>query len=279
MRRLIAFLFALCVSAAAYAGGLPANTVCVWYQPTSSFQKWHDRGVTTILGYESENGAVTKQQWKVALKQAGLTGIIQSTAIDPSDNNDSVIVGVMVAPDEPDGGGNVTPGGIVDRALAARAIVPSKPLGVNFDGNRVPWLSVAAYQAYCSPVDFVCFDLYPFNYGAQTSQNAVADINGVVAKIKQAANGKPVYAIAECSNQDIGLQDWTKQNDASGTPLSPKMRGPTAQEIILEWITFKRDGVAGVWWFPDMIGRGWEGFDGVQADASGALAALDMPQQ
>lgn len=281
MRRMMILLSALLtlVTAAVSAGPLPDNTVCVWYQPISSFQKWHDRGVTTILGYESENGVVSKQQWKQALKQAGLTGIIQSTALDPSDNTDPLIIGVMVAPDEPDGGGAKTPGQIVDTALNARQIAPNKPLGVNFDGNRIPWVSAATYAAYCSAVDFVCFDQYPFNYGCQTVQNAINAINYDVGKLKQAVGNRPIYVIAECSNQDIGKQDWTKQNDATGTPLSPKMRGPTVQEIILEWITFKRDGVAGVWWFPDMIGLGWEGFDGTQDDASGALTALDMPQK
>jgi hypothetical protein len=281
VRKLIAaaaFLLTMMAASMVCAGPLPDNTVAVWYQPVSSFQKWHDRGVTTLVGYESEGGSVSQDTWMAAAKKAGLNVILQSTALRPQDRNDSNVIAIIVAPDEPDGAGNVSPGGIVDAVLAVRQVT-NKPVGVNFDGNQVPWKSVAVYAAYAAPVDFCCFDVYPFNFGCQTIASATTIIKADVAKLKQAIGNKPLYAFGECSNQDLGKQPWTQGNDASGTPLSPKMRGPTALETIQEWIVFKQAGVAGVWWFPDMIGLGWEGFDGTQPDTAGALTALNLPQK
>ena len=57
------------------------------------------------------------------------------------------------------------------------------------------------------------------------------------------------------------VQDWTKQNDSTGTPLSPKMRGPTPAEMQREVEVVLQHGANGIVYFPDKIGKSWESFD------------------
>jgi hypothetical protein len=73
----------------------------------------------------------------------------------------------------------------------------------------------------------------------------------------------------------LNKQDWTKQNDASGTPLGPKMRAPTAAEMQQEINLAVQHGAEGIVYFPDQIGRGWEGFDGTTPDLEAMMKQMN----
>ncbi len=94
-------------------------------------------------------------------------------------------------------------------------------------------------------------------------------------KLNRLTNNKPVMLIAEASNQGIGQQDWTKQNDATGTPLSPKMRGPTGDEMSMMIGIAMAHGVDMVCWFVTIVNKGFGGFDGTNADEAAAETTID----
>src|SRR3954451_11570133 len=60
----------------------PKFLIGVWYQPISSFEKWKDRGVNTLIGFASEN-QFTREQWTEAARKAGLFYVIKPEADDP----------------------------------------------------------------------------------------------------------------------------------------------------------------------------------------------------
>ena len=123
------------------------------------------------------------------------------------------------------------------------------------------WRPPADYQQYILGADVLGFDFYPFNGGWGT--NGIATIADRLDKLKAWTNGqKKIYVFIECSDQNLRVQEWTKQNDATGTPLSPKMRGPTPAEMQKQVEIAIQHGAAGIIYFPDKIGKGWEAFDG-----------------
>jgi hypothetical protein len=53
------------------------------------------------------------------------------------------------------------------------------------------------------------------------------------------------------------------------------MRGPTADEMRAEIAQATGHGAAGIFYFPDVIGRGWESFDGTTPELAAAMTAAD----
>src|SRR5947207_13324788 len=62
----------------------PKFIIGVWYQPASSFQKWKDRGINTLIGYESEGNSVSRDAWMRSAREAGLFYVAKPIVDDPS---------------------------------------------------------------------------------------------------------------------------------------------------------------------------------------------------
>src|SRR5437763_4677608 len=85
----------------------PKFIIGVWYQPASSFQKWKDRGINTLIGFEGEGGGVTRDAWMKAAREAGLCYIVKPVPEDPAQMKSNAADPNLLAwkqPDEPDGG-------------------------------------------------------------------------------------------------------------------------------------------------------------------------------
>lgn len=253
----------------------PKFIIGVWYQPVDSFDKWKARGINTLVGYESNGNTVSRDQWMAAARKAGFSYIVKPTG-DPDDAKQDAADPNLLAweqPDEPDGGGNLAPDAIIQNYKTWKAQAPRIPVFVNFDGARSFWRPASDYQQYCQGGDWIAFDDYVINRGGGPS--AIPQLGERLDKFKEWAggpkSGKKFFVFIESSDQDLRQQDWTKQNDASGTPLAPKMRGPTADEMLQEIKQAVDHGASGIVYFPDQIGKGWEGFDGTTPEVEAAM--------
>lgn len=277
---------------AAYARGQttrpaapPPGTIGVWYQPVDSFAKWKGRGVTTLIGYEAQGGAVSCDGWTKSAGDAGFNYILQSVVLDGNHGvtdaatsahwNDTRCVAVQLSIDEPNrqNADKQFPPAVADQAKAIRART-SKPLYLNFDGNQIQWESDAEVSAYCASADWIGFDSYVVNMGNGIAAWDTA-VAGQVQRLKRLATGKPIIVFVETSDQRLGEQDWTHSDgdDGTGIWLSTLMRGPTADEWTHEMATVAAWGCFPAW-FPDVIGLNFESYDGTP-DAIDAMMNLD----
>jgi hypothetical protein len=236
----------------------------VWYQPMSSFPKWKARGVNTLVGYVADGTSL--DDYKAAAKALGLSIILQADVCRDIDYIDPTAIAIINTPDEPDGAGSQTPQQMQAR-YAALKLKTNKPIFLNLDGHRFPFTQPATYIEYCKAGDWLAMDYYPCNFG-----DTPAAIPTIADRIKQLitwGGGKPVYAFLECSNQNLQKQAWVQ-----GTPLQALMRGPTTPEFELEVHTAISAGVAGIGYFPDLIGAGWEAFDATPADIEQSMIKM-----
>jgi hypothetical protein len=268
---LAAGLAVLLVGLAARAQTTQPAGIGTWYQPVDSFGTWRARGVMTLIGVELEGGRFTKAQYLAAAKAAGLTVWEQSDLLEPADDADPTIAGVMLRPDEPDGVGSQTPAQVQAEAARVRTLT-RKPRLINFDGNAVPWRPIGDYVEYCKAAEAIAFDLYPQNFGK--GAGGLDALRAVAAKVKAAADGKPLWACVETSDQRLHEQDWTQQDDGTGVWLSTKMRGPTVAEFTDEVRTLLDCGASTLVYFPDVIGKGWVTHDGTPDDIAAAMLLI-----
>ena len=263
--------------AATQPAGMPSTQpaappiVAVWYQPIRSFPRWKAAGVNTLVGYESEGGTVSVQQYCDAAAAAGLRvvlqwgggGDVQARAIaDPN------VIGVINGPDEPDGNGATAPNQMIVQFNAIKQVCP-KPVWENFDGRKMQWLPEASYVLYAQSCDVLCMDDYPLNYGDGVA--AIPTITARLQELQRVSNGKPVLAFLECSNQNLSIQNWVV-----GTALAATMRGPTAAEFGTELDAALAAHPAGIGFFPDVIGLGFQSYDGVPNDVNAVLTTRSL---
>src|SRR4051794_1107851 len=143
----------------------PKFLIGVWYQPASSFQKWKDRGINTLIGYEGEGGSVSREQWMAAARQAGLFYVVKPPT-DAAELKSEAADPHLLAyeqPDEPDGGGNLPPETIVANFKTWKQLAPDKPVLLNFDGWKTQWRPAEDYVEYCKGADWVALDYYILN--------------------------------------------------------------------------------------------------------------------
>jgi hypothetical protein len=245
----------------------------VWYQPRDAFAKWKARGCVGLIGYESNGGAVSLDQYLADANAAGLTVFVQSTVIRPEDYANPTVAGVLLLPDEPDAIGDVSPemmqGFYVAVKAAMKAAGVDKPVLLNVDGNKIAFRSNDDYKAYAKACDWYCFDKYVFNFGGTD-----VSILDRFARQLRADNDLPTDKVGACietGDQLLSRQGWTQGNDATGTPLSPKMRGPTPDEFRSELETVTAAGVDFIIYFASQIGEGWVGFDGTTPEVEAVM--------
>jgi hypothetical protein len=249
----------------------PKCVIGVWYQPVSSFEKWKARGINTLVGCPDGAENVSRADWMAAARQAGLNYIAKPT-VDPADIKADLLDANLLAweqPDEPDGAGNLPPEKIVENFKAWKG-AGNKPVFLNIDGWKTQYRATADYLKYFEGADWIGFDYYILNRG-----EGPANINKIgerLDKLKAWTGGKKkLYVFIECSDQNLRVSDWAQGKDATGTQLAPKMRGPTADEMVKEMEVAMAHGAAGIVYFPDVIGKGWESFDGTTPECEVAM--------
>lgn len=259
----------------------PKFLIGVWYQPASSFAKWKQRGINTLVGYEGEGGTVSRQQWMAAAHAAGLFYIVKPPA-DPDDMkaeaNDPHLL-AYEQPDEPDGGGNQPPDAIVANYTAWKQLAPTKPVLLNFDGWKTQWRPVADYVEYCKGGDWLAFDYYVINRGEGPDHIPV--LGERLDKLREWSggpnSGKKLFLFIECSDQNLKVQDWlhTPENQPHGEQQAAKMRCPTPDEMRAEIDVALKHGVSGIIYFPDRVGKNWEAFDAVPPELVTAMTQVN----
>jgi hypothetical protein len=277
-RFLLAAMIAVIVAASApaepgkLANGLtrPNFLIGVWYQPTSSFAKWKDRGINTLIGYASEN-TVSRDAYMEAARNAGLFYAIKPTE-DPADLKTDAADPYFLAweqPDEPDGGGNIPPAKIIENYKTWKA-AGDKPVLLNLDGWRTQYGPPADYIQYCTGADWIAFDYYILNRGE--GPDNIKKLGERLDKLKEWTGGKKkLFVFIECSDQDLRVTDWAATPDATGKPAAPRMRCPSAAEMQKQIDVAVAHGAAGIIYFPQVIGKGWEKFDGTPDDCDAQM--------
>lgn len=249
--------------------GLPAFVVGVWYQPRSSWQKWKDRGINTLVGLELE-GAERTEAAKAALVKAAHD--MQLAVIGDSPDADAI----LNPPDEPDGVGNVSPDVFVSQYASIKATSPAKPIFGNFDGEKTRWRPTVDYLHYFQGCDIIALDFYPVNGGWITT-GGMDLYRQRIDWVMQNAGGKPVFITIECSDQNLRVQPWlhTPENQPQGEQRAAAMRAPSPDEVELEVSIAVAKGAKGIFYFPDRIGLNWEAFDTTPADVATRMTAIN----
>lgn len=261
--------FALCmITFAAFGQATKPIGPMVWSQPVYSFDKWKARGIENLFRWEDEGGATSLDAFCAALKAKGLKVVLQDTGAKHW--NDEVCIGVFLGNDEFNvpGPKYQSPATIAALKVEIRKTT-AKDCYFSLNGGAVLSEDETELTAYCKSAEVLTFFHYPYNFGA--GPGGVIQIGTIIDKLRRCAPGKPIVYIGECSNQGIGQQDWTKQNDSTGTPLSPKMHGPNPDEMAFEYGVAGAHGVDGIGYFPDRIGKWWEAFDGTTPECEAVM--------
>ena len=225
----------------------------VWYQPLSSFARWKARGVTTVYGFVNDPGNVTLDQFLAGAAANGLNVILQQSAARASDYSDSRILAIANEPDEPNAGGNVKAAQMYSQYQQLK-LLTSKPITINLDGRAFLYSDPTPYIA---AGDWIFQDTYPINFGE--TAGSITTVGDRTAQLVKAANGKPVFAFIECSNQRLDLSAF----GLLYPDYRARMRGPTADEFEQMVRLAINAGASGVGYFADVIGAFFVEFDGV----------------
>lgn len=220
----------------------------VWYQPADLFASWKGDGINTIVGCPVDlttppvaiMNAVSA--WCAACAAANLDFWLQSSLLVRSTAWVAMpnCVGVLLEPDEPNGGGAQSPAQMAGIAKSAR-IYTDKPLMLDFDGAAIAFQpDDSMLAAYCAPVDVVCSDYYFYNRAGDRPSNQ----NGLnIDRIRRLAPGKRIFGVPECNDQGLRYSGYFSNG-----------RGPTGAElaaILSEMQQHKADGTI---FFSDVFG-------------------------
>jgi hypothetical protein len=268
---------------------MPNNFIIgVWFQPASSFSKWVGRGVNTLIGYESEGNpnSFYASTWKPAAIAAGLKYIVPwkdprdgtHTAPGPltaADNSDPNLLAVSL-PDEPDGAGNLSPGQCLDMYNAIKAVLPSKPVFLNFDGWKTQWRPACDYRCYAAAADWLSMDYHICNHGDGAGPDGLKLLSDAMDRViqagTQASGAKKYLSCIEAAYEGLDTQDWVQ-----GYPdVKRKMHGPSSTEMTNELNTLIARPLSGIFWFPDEVAKTVFSFDNMNADQIGAMTALNL---
>ncbi len=245
----------------------PNFIIGVWYQPKENFQLWKDRGINTLVGYES-NTNTSRAQWIAAARAAGLFYIIRpdGTSADfQAGTQDPNLLAWEQFPDEPDGAGNTLAAAMSANYTQWKS-QSTKPVFINLDGARFQYSQQSDYQGYIQGGDWIGLDYYIINRG-EGPEN-ISKLGDAIDRLKSwiAAGGvnKKIYVFIESSDQNL---------KASGYFLNG--RGPTASEMNQEISIATSHGASGIMYFPDIIGRNFEAYDGTPADVAADMTATN----
>ena len=253
----------------------PKFLIGVWYQPASNFDLWKARGINTLIGCPLGAEGVSREQWMEAARKAELFYVAKPTE-DSDDLKTDLADANLLAweqPDEPDGASNLPPEKIIANYKAWKA-AGNKPVFLNIDGWKTQYRPAPDYIQYFQGADWVGFDYYIINRG-EGPEN-INRLGERLEKIKLWTGGKKkIFVFIECSDQNLKVSDWGGTADATGKPIGTRMRGPTAAEMKKEIEVSVAHGAAGIIYFPDVIGKGWEKFDGTTPECETVMKELN----
>jgi hypothetical protein len=215
----------------------------VFAQPKSSFAKWKGRGINTMFQYEPELSGgvprVTMDEWSAAARAQGLY-YMRHPSVNPADDLQDKNLIAWTQNDEPDlPNHEAIAQVIVDRYQNYKAIGPSKPVWVNFAGNRVT--ANNDYTQWVKGGDWISADWYPFN--ADPTRYTIKLIGQQLDVLRAASGGAPkkYFAIIEASNQHLknGPTIFSRE------PTPDEFRGSVWEAIV--------HGASGIGYFPQRV--------------------------
>ena len=228
----------------------------VFYQPavpnaTTSFAGWAGRGVNTLVGFEHQSFTVTIPQYDAAATAAGLKVIREATDNPATDNNPNLVAWMLPHADEPEDNPSINPLDLQAQYASLKAIKPTKPILMNFDGSHmmnnfggVTWatpFSQATYAPYMAAADWVAQDVYPVT--GWLHYNALGAPGYATTTLKSYSGNKPSFAYIETSNQRLFNTQYPEFRERGVTP--PEFRAEVWDAII--------HGSRGIFYFPQML--------------------------
>jgi len=167
------------------------------------FDQWKAEGVNTLVGYESEGGTRSLEDWNNAAVSRGMYMIRQARKRAQDDRHEANLLAWMFG-DEPDLK-RTNPKALADAYASYKKIDANRPIFVNYSGGYVlQWqkgVSYKTYQSYLASTDWSSSDIYPVT-GWGLPQ-ALDTPGRSLAKLAEWSGGKPQFAIIETSDQEL----------------------------------------------------------------------------
>ena len=236
----------------------------VFQQPTYTMSTWKQRGVNTMVGFESYGAVTDMATWTQVANDNGLKYMRQPSANPASDINDPNLLSWLYPIDEPDLSDLATalPGAQAEFNLL-RAIDPTRPIATTYAGGyMLNWLQGVRDQAYYETMtqytDWVMPCIYPVTgWNQPNNLNAVGQL---VDRVNQWFPGKRNIAYIETSNQNLG---W----------VGPQERGVTPDEYRGEVWDAVIHGATGIVYFPHSLNP--FNYDNTPADVAAEMTVQD----
>lgn len=233
--------------------------VGVFSQPVSSFAKWKERGINTLVSHEPEAGRVKKADWEAAAAAAGLYFMsYPDPSLDPAILRAEASQPYRLAwmqDDEPDLTRDLAdprnlPSGPYkgwrdpvpfERVYAAcKAAAPHMPVLCNFAGPQITprdYTHGQGHARYLAAADWLAHDWYVKNKNAQRYPiELIGQAMDRLAAWSQ-PHSKPQFVFIECSPQNV----------------SPLGRCPTADEVGQKIDLAVARGAKGIIYFPQRL--------------------------
>lgn len=212
----------------------------VWSQPTYTFSEWQDRGINTLMRYESLGGTVSVAQWSQAARAYGFD-YIRTPSPNPADDiNDSHLLAWMHN-DEPDI--NRTPvSELANNYNYWKSVDPNRLVLTNWAGSEVVgWNTGTTEQEYLNMLQYTdvgSSSVYPVSGWGQPED---LDIGGrAVERLEKWSQGQSQLAILEVGDSNV-------------TWLPSDVRGPTGDEFRFELWDAVMHGAKGILYFPQQF--------------------------
>jgi hypothetical protein len=259
----------------------PTIQIGVYMAPASSFQKWKDRGINTIVTDKSKPDSPPETQasrtaYFKAASDLGMQLIIGSDPMGAA--NDLPRPGLLAwcQPDEPESWSKVVknPDGSFNWSATTnryrldyanlKNIAPNVPVYGNFAGG--PLLSaretstdprnitLPTYRDFAKGADWLASDFYICPQGRPPEQ--LANYGKQQDCLQSIGPGKPTYAVVECCDQGL-----------------PNGRAPTASEVRAAiWIAMIH-GAQGIVYFPLKVQGGFQ-WDNTPTGVAAAMPVM-----
>lgn len=257
----------------------PTFTIGVWQQPTSSFAKWKDLGVNTLVCHADEGGRVSKSAWEAQAAAAGLWFVDYPGENVPAEARQAFRLGFLQL-DEPDLSSHQGKPGFTLADLAA-VYAKCKATGVPvwltcagsafdnqwYDGRKFrtdikadrPFWHSAADGGYMAHCDRVGWDYYLWSSG----RGGMFEIwRTLMDRANAWSGGKPQYLFIETSalGKDVAFDAAALRAQVWHVVLYCATRGYPLQGIV---------------YFTHEVYPWWRGFDLTSPEVAAAMKQLN----
>ena len=226
------------ISTAAPPAAPPIFTIGVWSQPAYSFQTWAQRGINTVVNYDSYGGTDSLATWSQVAVDKGLY-MIRQPADNPADDLHQANLLAWMQPDEPELRSGFSAANAVSNYNTWKSIAPNIPVWENFAGGYVmDWqgsIAPSTYQAYAQGADWISSGTYPLSGWARPED---LDVSGrTLDRLQTWTGGKPQFAVIESAPQN-------------GNWLPKGFPGANAMQVRAELWDSVIKGAQGIVYFP-----------------------------